>query len=234
MPAWNNPNLIILELAVGALGPLVDDMVFLGGCATGLLITDTAAPVIRVTKDVDVITEVASLVDYHRLSEQLRGLGFAEDQSEDAPICRWLGHGVMLDVMPTKEGVLGFGNQWYQPALKNAMQINLPSGRGINLVTAPYFLVTKLAAFEGRGNGDYLMSHDIEDIVALLDGCPTILADVRNADEVVKKAIKERFSMLSRDERFLEAVPGHLPGDEASQARLPLIIERVEALANLK
>ena len=45
---------------------------------------------------------------------------------------------------------------------------------------------------------------------------------------------KEQFSMISRDERFLQAVPGHLPGDEASQARLPLIIERVEALANLK
>ncbi|RLA49906.1 MAG: hypothetical protein DRQ98_13560 [Gammaproteobacteria bacterium] len=59
MSAWNNPNLIILELAVGALDSLADEMVFLGGCATGLLITDTAAPVIRVTKDVDVITEVS-------------------------------------------------------------------------------------------------------------------------------------------------------------------------------
>ena len=128
MPAWNNPNLLILEMAVGALDSLADDMVFLGGCATGLLITDTAAPVIRATKDVDVITEVASLVDYHRLSGQLRGLGFTEDQSKDAPICRWLGHGVILDVMPTEEKILGFGNQWYQPALENAMQINLPSG----------------------------------------------------------------------------------------------------------
>lgn len=232
MPARNNPNLIILELAVGALGSLVNDMVFLGGCATGLLITDPAAPIIRATKDVDVITEVASLLGYHRLSGQLRGLGFTEDQSEDAPICRWLGHGVILDVMPTKEEILGFGNQWYQPALENAMQINLPSGKSISLVTAPYFLMTKLAAFEDRGNGDYLMSHDIEDIVALLDGRPAILEDVRDADEVVKKAIKEQFSMLSREERFLEAVPGHLPGDEASQARLPLIIERIVALAN--
>lgn len=197
MPAWNNPNLIILELAVDALGSLADEMVFIGGCATGLLITDTAAPIIRATKDVDVITEVASLVDYHRLSEQLRGLGFAEDQSEDA------------------------------------MQVKLPSGKSISLVTAPYFLITKLAAFEGRGNGDYLMSHDIEDIIALLDGRPAVLEDVLNADEVVKNAIKEQFSMFSGDERFLEAIPGHLPGDEASQARLPLIIERVDALAKL-
>ena len=36
---------MIMELAVNALGTLVGEMVFIGGCATGLLITDLAAPV---------------------------------------------------------------------------------------------------------------------------------------------------------------------------------------------
>lgn len=39
-----NPNLEILMLAVDQLAELADTMVFLGGCATGLLITDSAAP----------------------------------------------------------------------------------------------------------------------------------------------------------------------------------------------
>jgi len=134
--------------------------------------------------------------------------------------------------MPTDEKVLGFGNRWYQPALENAVLIDLPSGRSIRLVTAPYFLMTKFAAFEGRGNGDYLMSHDIEDIVALLDGRPAIVEDMRNADEVVRNAVEEQFSLLIKNERFLESIPGHLPSDAASQARLPLIMERVGALAN--
>ena len=93
------------------LGPLYDEMVFLGGCATGLLITDAAAPPIRATRDVDVIVEVASLVEYYRISESLRDRGFFEDQSEQAPICRWAGHGVLLDVMPTDPGILGFGSE---------------------------------------------------------------------------------------------------------------------------
>jgi hypothetical protein len=71
-----NPNLQILEMAVEHLGPRSDDMVFLGGCAMGLLLTDIAAPPIRVTQDVDVITEVASLGAYQRLSGQLRKRGF--------------------------------------------------------------------------------------------------------------------------------------------------------------
>ena len=65
MPEVNNPNLLILEMAADKLGPLVDRVVFLGGCATGLLITDPAAPPMRTTIDVDVIVEVASLSGYH-------------------------------------------------------------------------------------------------------------------------------------------------------------------------
>ena len=86
-----NPNLQILEMVAERLGSLADDMVLVGGCATGLLLTDAAAPPIRATQDVDVITEVASLQDYHRLSGQLRKRGFKEDQRPDAHICGAVG-----------------------------------------------------------------------------------------------------------------------------------------------
>jgi len=94
MPRAVNPNLEIMEIAVARLGALAEEMVFLGGCATGLLITDAVAPPIRATKDVDVIAEVASLIEYHRLSKRLRELGFSEYQSSDAPICRWQAGGI--------------------------------------------------------------------------------------------------------------------------------------------
>lgn len=226
-----NPNLKIMETAVDHLGPLVDRMVFLGGCATGLLLTDIAAPPIRATLDVDVITEVASLTDYHRLAAELRRRGFTEDQSAEAPICRWRAAGVLLDIMPTKPEVLGFGNEWYQPALETAESVELPSGRRIRMVTAPYFLATKLAAFDGRGKGDYMMSHDMEDIVAVLDGRSETVDEVRRSAERVRHYLAARFHTLLADRNFIDALPGHLPGDEGSQARLPLIIERIEAIA---
>ncbi len=77
-----NPNIEILMLAVDQLEELTDEMVFIGGCATGLLITDAAAPPIRVTKDVGAIVLVASYAAYHRLSEKLRKKGFREDMSD--------------------------------------------------------------------------------------------------------------------------------------------------------
>lgn len=70
----NNPNLILLEAAVRLLELLLDELVFVGGCATGLLITDSAAEGIRPTTDVDVITEVASYGEYASLSGRLRAL----------------------------------------------------------------------------------------------------------------------------------------------------------------
>lgn len=217
--------------AVDRLGELADDMVFLGGCATGLLITDSAAPPIRVTRDVDAIVQVVSLADYYKLSERLRANGFKEDTSDHAPICRWIAEEIILDVMPTDTRIFGFGNEWYAPAAKHAELLELPSGKQIKLVTAPYFLVTKLEAFAGRGRGDYLASHDLEDIIAVLDGRPEIVNEVKQADPKLEEALSERFSRLLEDNRFVDAVAGHMPTDETSQARVPIILETMNKLA---
>jgi len=231
MARAQNPNLEILLLAVEQLGGLADDMVFLGGCATGLLITDPAAPPIRVTRDVDAIVQVVSLNDFYRFSEKLRALGFKEDTSDDAPICRWLADRVILDVMPTDTRILGFGNKWYAPAAANAKRIQLSSGKQIRMVSAPYFLVTKLEAFDGRGAGDYLASHDIEDIIAVLDGRPEIVNEVRQSEPALVNELSERFQNLLRDSRFVNAVSGHMPTDATSQARVSKIFTTMKELA---
>ena len=133
-------------------------MVSLGGCATGLLITDPAAPPIRITRDVDAIVQVMSLSDYHDLERRLRAQGFVEDMSADAPVC--------------------------------------------------------------RGNGDYLMSHDIEDIVAVLDGRPEVFDEILQADELLKQELCSRFGNLLEDRRFVDALAGHMPADGVSQSRV--------------
>jgi predicted nucleotidyltransferase len=227
-----NPNLEILMLAVEQLDELADEMVFVGGCATGLLITDPAAPPIRVTRDVDAIVQVYSHSDYYQLSEKLRAKGFAEDASDGAPICRWMTKNIILDVMPTDTTLLEFGNKWYAPAAKNAQTVKLPAGKSIHMVSAPYFLITKLEAFDGRGNGDYLLSHDIEDLVAVLDGRPAIVEEVKKAESDLTKELSQRFQVLLQDQRFVDSVSGHMPTDETSQARVSVILDVVKQIAD--
>jgi hypothetical protein len=148
-----NPNTELLQQVAKHLAPLLHEVVFVGGCTTGLFITDEGAAEVRPTFDVDVIAEITSYADYATFSERLRGLGFREDTSERAPLCRWLIDGLKLDVMPIDEKILGFSNRWYREAMAAAQEIDLEPGLRIRVVTAPYFVATKLEAFRGRGGG---------------------------------------------------------------------------------
>jgi predicted nucleotidyltransferase len=215
------------------LGPLRSKVVFLGGSATGFHITDKAEPEIRATKDVDVIVEIASRVDYHKLEETLRELGFYQKMQIDDPICRWYINDVIVDVMPTDENILGFSNNWYLPAIRNSVAIELEPNLQIRIVTAPYFLGTKLEAFFGRGRGDYLASHDIEDILNVINGRVEILEDIKNSEPDLKGFIIQSLQGFLEDELFMDALPGHLLPDQASQGRRSIILERIKKIVEL-
>jgi len=146
-----------IELLMGvaeALGDLRQRFVFVGGCATALLITDPAAPPVRATHDVDAVVAIVSLAEYRRLGDALRARGFSQTLAGGEPPYRWTFAGMRLDVMPTSEAVLGFSNRWYEPAMRTAVTVQLRRGLDIRLVTPAYFVATKLEAFEDRGRGD--------------------------------------------------------------------------------
>lgn len=228
----NDPNLHLLEAAVRLLQPLLDELVFVGGCATGLLITDSAAVGIRPTKDVDAITEVGSYAEYERLSDRLRELGLTEDHSEGAPICRWKRDDLIIDVMPTDERILGFSNRWYMPALASAQPMKV-AGLRLRVVTAVYFLAMKLEAFHGRGNDDVMSSHDLEDLITVIDGRAEIVDELSVAAPDVRSFVASELHQLLARRHFLDALPGFLLPDSASQGRSKLLLGRLTAMAGL-
>ena len=227
----HDSNLQLLEDAARLLEPLLDEVVFIGGCVTGLLITDPAAAVMRPTTDVDVIAEVYSYAGYAALSDRLRGLGLTEDDREDAPTCRWRHGSLAIDVMPVDEAVLGFANRWYQPAVESAKRVDL-SGLTLRCITPVYFVATKLEAFHGRGDGDYSASHDLEDVIAVVDGRQELVDEMLEAPQDVRDYIREDLAKLLGTQDFVDALPGFLLPDEANQARFVVLRERLEALAS--
>lgn len=234
LPPNGDPNIHILLAVVTALGDLCDSLVFVGGCATGLLVTSVRAQSVRPTDDVDVVAEVLSAHEYHKLEEKVAARGFKHDTSADAPICRWIYDAIKLDLLPSKEGVLGFHNRWYPAVLDTATVAELPGGRQIRLISGPAFLATKLEAFADRGRGDYVLSHDLEDIVTIIDGREGLLAELRVVDVEMLSYISKSIAALLEKTEFMQALPGHLPGDSASQQRLPTLIARLRAIAELK
>jgi hypothetical protein len=231
----NDPNALMLESVARWLGEdLLGDFVFVGGAVAGLLITDPAMPAIRPTEDVDLIVQVVALADYHRVEKVLMARGFAHDISQDAPVCRWRVGGIAVDVMPTLEHVLGFSNPWYPLAVSTAQPTPLASGTVIRLVAAPVFLATKLEAFAGRGNRDYLFSHDLGDFLSVVDGRDGLIDECRASPAELQAYLGKQVADLLATTAFIQAMPGHLPGDYASQARLPDLEDKLRALARLE
>jgi predicted nucleotidyltransferase len=230
----NDPNVVMLEKVALRLGPaLCRKVVFVGGAAAGLLITDLAAPTIRRTDDVDIVTKADALADYYRIEDELRSLGFVEDQSPEAPVCRWRVDGVAVDVMPTLKEILGFANRWYLEGEMTAQWMTLPNGLQIRVVRAPEFIAIKLEAFYGRGGGDYLFSHDMGDIIGVIDGRESLFDECLESLTPLKGYLAAQFKKLLSDRRFVDALPGHLPPDGASQARFQDLLFKLTQISNL-
>lgn len=232
----SNPNLEILELVANALGPVCDDVVFVGGCATGLLLTLARPDRIRITQDVDIIVQALTARDYHAIEDKVRVRGFSNDMRPGAPICRWVYGAVTVDLMPTVHDILGFANRWYPLAIETATTVALESGLSIRLISAPVFIATKLEAFRDRGHHadgqpDYLGSHDLEDIITVVDRRPELLAECAASPPELRGYLAQAFSRLLADADFNTTLAGHLPGDASSQGRLQKLRDALRDLA---
>ncbi len=201
-------NIRMLEFVATKLGELRKEVVFLGGCTTALFINDPESPDVRYTLDVDCIVDVISLNQYHQVEKKLKNLGFKQSLSEEV-ICRWHYDDVILDVMPTDEDILGFGNRWYKEAIQNAQTHSLENGLDIKVVTAPYFLATKLEAFRTRGNMDFYSSQDFEDIVAVLDGRAEIIDEIKRSNKELKQYLIQFLLDFTNKPAYKGAIPGH-------------------------
>lgn len=230
MNRQDDPNRVILSRVARALGDLRESLVFVGGCATGLLVTAIRAQTIRPTDDVDMVAQAATAREYHEVEALLEARGFVHDMSAGAPICRWRYQGIAVDLMPSEECVLGFANRWYPLALESAQWVTLDDDLAIRLIAAPVFIATKFEAFQGRGNRNFLMSHDLEDIITVVDGRVSLQEEARQAPAELREYLASNFRGLLASADFLDALAGHLSGDSASQARLPGLEAKLRSL----
>ena len=229
MPRTNLERLIT---TAGLLRPMLGDLVFVGGAVTSLLVTDDGAGAPRTTLDVDAIAEITSHAEYAVFGERLRVLGFSEDTREGSPLCRWIYAESILDVMPLDESILGFSNRWYRAAMSAAIVHRLTDDLEVRVVTAPYFLATKLEAFKGRGRSDFFASHDLEDLVFVVDARPTIVEEVRAETQSLREYLQIEIARLVAMQEFVDALPGYLLRDAASQARIGVVLQRLKGLAS--
>jgi hypothetical protein len=222
-------QILMLEKAASILKPLEQRIIFTGGATITLYLDELSADEVRPTIDVDCVLEISSKRSYYNLAEILRQLGLQESREVGDPLCCWKYQDLILDIMPTEPEVLGFTNSWYKPGMDTAISYTLPSQTKIVLFSIPYMLAAKIEAFLSRGKGSYYMSQDFEDIVLLLDGCPSLELEIAQADNRVKTHLQDWFGTTRNDLQLY--APAHLSPESKNSGREVLLLQRLERLA---
>lgn len=202
MSALASIELMLLIVAKALGEELLAKVAFVGGYTTGLLVTDEyTRQDIRFTDDVDLIVHVVGRASWYDFQKKLRARGFTESMDDDVN-CRMRIENLKVDFMPDDEDILGFTNRWYEDALASANPYSLRGEEVIRIVSPDYFIATKLEAFKGRGNGDVLTSHDIEDILTLIDGRPELEEEINHSPPLLSKYISEELQELQKNPAF--------------------------------
>lgn len=129
--------------------------------------------------------------------------------------------------MAIEEAALGFTNRWYASAIKYASPLNLSSVLMIRVITAPFFLGTKMEAFRTRGKMDFQASHDLEDFVAVIKGRDNLLEELRIAPPELRAYLADAAKSLLAELRFMDVLSGFV----LNSGRVRLIEKRLAAIA---
>jgi len=212
-----------------ALGDLNEDVVYVGGAMVSLYIDDPAAEDVRPTKDIDITLEIANVGELEKLRVALEDKGFVQS-AEDDVICRFRLKEIKVDVMSTTEVGWAPANPWFESGFGNSLTIEIENVE-IRILTLPYFLATKFAAFEGRGGRDPRMSHDFEDIVYLLNYTSNFREQIQESNPEVQKYLKEQFSSIRDKANMQEAIIANLYHED-QQVRFDRIMNEIKELTN--
>ena len=206
------------------------EVVFVGGAAIGLFLDALGRSQLRPTVDVDcIVPTVLTQSGWWQLEEELRRRHWAPDP--EGPICRYRSpRGTVVDLMPQDPAVLGFAGEWYAMAVATAERRALVTGREVLVPTPAILFACKLEAWRDRGSSDPYASKDLEDLIALLDGCRDLEGSIGLAPVEVRRAIAQGLGTIWTDRRYREAALAHLPrtGDVAAQeARVIALVGRL-------
>lgn len=167
---------------------------------------------------------------YYTIGERLRERDLVEVLDEPV-VCRWRhrASGLAIDIMPTSGDVLGFSNQWYPLGLESAVERTLSGGEVIRAVSPPLVVGTKLAASLGRGNGDVVTSHDVHDILVLVNGRSELIDELAGQPPDLQRFVVEVLGALAALPYFGYAIQDVVRDyGSAARERAVIVRDRIE------
>ena len=121
--------------------------------------------------------------------------------------------------------MLGFANRWYRVGYDEALAVELAGGLKLRHLSAPHFLATKFETFKDRGNNDVYLSHDLEDIMAVIEGRSSVVQEMASAQAEVQKHVAQSVAALIDMPTFHNALAGLLSDPEREQTVMARLIQ---------
>ncbi|PCI07300.1 MAG: hypothetical protein COB73_08525 [Flavobacteriaceae bacterium] len=216
-------NLAAVAEVAEALKTYNNKMVFVGGAVVSLYTDDAAAGEIRPTGDVDMTLNVINLSDWATIQEDLGQLGFHPDPFGHA-ICSYKYKDIPVDIMASEDGPLGPANRWYKIGFNDLWKVKAKT-QEISILKAPCYLATKFEAFSSRGK-DYRTSHDMEDIIYILDNRIDIVSEIENSPKEIKGFIQSELKKMVDQSLINEVLEAHIHPLVIDQ-RHPIVMSKI-------
>ncbi|MFT0714036.1 nucleotidyl transferase AbiEii/AbiGii toxin family protein [Flagellimonas lutimaris] len=222
-------NIEVVAEVAAALKDIKEDMVFVGGAVVSLYTDDPAADEIRPTQDIDLTLNIINLHHWEAVQEKLGILGFYPDPFGHA-ICSYKYKDIPVDIMAAEDGPLGPANRWYKIGFENLWTAKAKDQK-IKILSAPCYLATKFEAFNDRGT-DYRTSHDIEDIITVLDNRINIVDEIKLDNDTIRAFIIQELKTIIGKGILQEILMSHIHPLVISE-RLPIINEKITQILTL-
>ena len=109
------------------------------------------------------------------------------------------------------------------------MTTTLAPGLALRHLDAPHFLATKFEAFNNRGGRDVYASHDLEDIITVIDGRAELADELAQTTPSVRThVVLETRALLAHPE-----MRNALPGIVTQAIRVGVVLDRLQRIAAL-
>ncbi len=216
-------NIAVVAEVAAALKNLKSEMVFVGGAVVSLYTDDVAADEIRPTQDIDMTLNVVNLAHWKQVQEKLGNLGFHPDPFGHA-ICSYMYKDIPVDIMVTEDGPFGPSNPWYKIGFQDLWTVKAKD-QEIKILSAACYLATKFEAFNNRGT-DYRTSHDMEDIIYVLDNRINIAEEIKLSDQRIYTFIKKQLQTLINKGLLEEVLMAHIH-PLMLEERMPIVEEKI-------
>jgi predicted nucleotidyltransferase len=208
------------------LGTLNDKVVFVGGAVVSVYADDPAAEEVRPTDDIDFTLEITGYREWAKLNEELLSIGF-EPNPQGHAMCNFMFDGINIDIMPAEDSQIGISNRWYKPGFEFTKKLTF-NDQTIRVLSVPFFIATKLEAFNDRGV-DHRTSHDFEDVIYVIDNCTTLVEEIKKSEKNVKTFIIDELKKIMANPHIEEIIQSQIHPNMAA-GRFPLIIEKIKQI----